>query len=202
VPTGAENRPDTDCVVGVLSRPKRSWRAWRDCSAAGAASSLAHARDRLRYATASGPGSKIPRPVELFCSFVGSSNLPNRLSRMPIIGTLATIANIGAPGEIRTPDLLVRSQTLYPTELQARRKRMLCRGRFRRQSRIPRQQVLYKSVTCRNRAALPLASVPLVPRRICCRNHRCNGESAPAGARILPQRITGSLAASNSLVDP
>ncbi len=24
-----------------------------------------------------------------------------------------------APGEIRTPDLLVRSQTLYPTELQA-----------------------------------------------------------------------------------
>lgn len=28
---------------------------------------------------------------------------------------------IGAPGEIRTPDLLVRSQTLYPTELRARR---------------------------------------------------------------------------------
>jgi hypothetical protein len=27
---------------------------------------------------------------------------------------------IGAPGEIRTPDLLVRSQTLYPTELRAR----------------------------------------------------------------------------------
>jgi hypothetical protein len=26
----------------------------------------------------------------------------------------------GAPGEIRTPDLLVRSQTLYPTELRAR----------------------------------------------------------------------------------
>lgn len=25
----------------------------------------------------------------------------------------------GAPGEIRTPDLLVRSQTLYPTELRA-----------------------------------------------------------------------------------
>src|SRR5690554_2371972 len=27
---------------------------------------------------------------------------------------------IGAPGKIRTPDLLVRSQTLYPTELRAR----------------------------------------------------------------------------------
>ncbi len=26
----------------------------------------------------------------------------------------------GAPGEIRTPDPLVRSQVLYPTELQAR----------------------------------------------------------------------------------
>jgi hypothetical protein len=26
----------------------------------------------------------------------------------------------GAPGVTRTPDLLVRSQTLYPTELQAR----------------------------------------------------------------------------------
>ncbi len=25
----------------------------------------------------------------------------------------------GAPGVIRTPDLLVRSQTLYPTELRA-----------------------------------------------------------------------------------
>jgi multidrug transporter EmrE-like cation transporter len=27
---------------------------------------------------------------------------------------------VGAPGEIRTPDLLVRSQALYPTELRAR----------------------------------------------------------------------------------
>ena len=28
----------------------------------------------------------------------------------------------GAPGESRTPDLLVRSQTLYPAELRARRR--------------------------------------------------------------------------------
>jgi hypothetical protein len=28
--------------------------------------------------------------------------------------------SIGAPGEIRTPGLLVRSQALYPTELRAR----------------------------------------------------------------------------------
>jgi hypothetical protein len=29
--------------------------------------------------------------------------------------------NIGAPGGIRTPGLLVRSQALYPTELRAQR---------------------------------------------------------------------------------
>jgi hypothetical protein len=29
----------------------------------------------------------------------------------------------GAPGEIRTPDPLVRSQVLYPAELRARRER-------------------------------------------------------------------------------
>ena len=31
------------------------------------------------------------------------------------------IGKSGAPGGTRTPDLLVRSQTLYPTELRARR---------------------------------------------------------------------------------
>ena len=31
-----------------------------------------------------------------------------------------TPRKIGAPGEIRTPDRLVRSQVLYPTELRAR----------------------------------------------------------------------------------
>jgi hypothetical protein len=31
--------------------------------------------------------------------------------------------NYGAPGEIRTPGLLVRSQALYPTELRARKGR-------------------------------------------------------------------------------
>ena len=32
---------------------------------------------------------------------------------------------IGAPGEIRTPDRLVRSQVLYPTELRARWRRII-----------------------------------------------------------------------------
>jgi hypothetical protein len=39
----------------------------------------------------------------------------------PKIGLIAGIA--GAPGAIRTPDPLVRSQILYPTELRARCKK-------------------------------------------------------------------------------
>src|SRR3982074_1904311 len=36
---------------------------------------------------------------------------------------------IGAPGGIRTPDFLVRSQALYPTELRARREgESVCRN--------------------------------------------------------------------------
>ena len=33
---------------------------------------------------------------------------------------IAGLSFYGAPGEIRTPDLLVRSQLLYPAELRAR----------------------------------------------------------------------------------
>ena len=32
----------------------------------------------------------------------------------------------GAPGKIRTPDLAVRSRTLYPTELRARNSVLYC----------------------------------------------------------------------------
>ena len=35
----------------------------------------------------------------------------------------ATFENLGAPGKIRTPNLLIRSQTLYPVELRALRQR-------------------------------------------------------------------------------
>ncbi len=38
---------------------------------------------------------------------------------------------IGAPGEIRTPDLLVRSQALYPTELRAHT------SKHRQQNNVP-----------------------------------------------------------------
>jgi hypothetical protein len=47
-----------------------------------------------------------------FNYFVGSSNLSG--------WNCGVICEFGAPGEIRTPDHLVRSQVLYPTELRAR----------------------------------------------------------------------------------
>ena len=38
----------------------------------------------------------------------------------------------GAPGEIRTPDRLVRSQVLYPAELRARTSKLLIHQRLKR----------------------------------------------------------------------
>jgi hypothetical protein len=35
---------------------------------------------------------------------------------------LSLFTHSGAPGEIRTPDLLIRSQTLYPSELRAHKR--------------------------------------------------------------------------------
>ena len=37
---------------------------------------------------------------------------------------------IGAPGEIRTPDTLVRSQVLYPTELRAQIKQRVAKSLY------------------------------------------------------------------------
>ena len=47
-----------------------------------------------------------------------------------IVLVIGFISKIGAPGEIRTPDLLVRSQALYPTELRARTFDLLDLGIF------------------------------------------------------------------------
>ena len=41
-------------------------------------------------------------------------------------GFVFTWEGSGAPGGSRTPDLLVRSQTLYPAELRARSNFLLC----------------------------------------------------------------------------
>ena len=37
-----------------------------------------------------------------------------------VLDSTKRLGIIGAPGEIRTPDLVVRSHALYPTELRAR----------------------------------------------------------------------------------
>ena len=47
--------------------------------------------------------------------------------RQPEKGPHRALFRIGAPGEIRTPDPLVRSQVLYPAELRARTKRAMIR---------------------------------------------------------------------------
>src|SRR5215472_19148618 len=51
-----------------------------------------------------------------------SENTDNCKNRGPALfgKALCFQEKSGAPGEIRTPDLLVRSQSLYPTELRAR----------------------------------------------------------------------------------
>jgi hypothetical protein len=52
--------------------------------------------------------------VRIFC-FSGVLSLRARIDKSPLARALI----FGAPGEIRTPDHLVRSQVLYPAELRA-----------------------------------------------------------------------------------
>ena len=44
----------------------------------------------------------------------------NRKGGQALWDSKASQTKYGAPGEIRTPDLMVRSHALYPTELRAR----------------------------------------------------------------------------------
>jgi hypothetical protein len=53
----------------------------------------------------------------IICRKLESLPTSSQIKRAPVGALLIWL---GAPGEIRTPDLLVRSQTLYPTELRAR----------------------------------------------------------------------------------
>ena len=60
--------------------------------------------------------------VELPMYFVGSSHLSDSVHRPSL---LTQAGENGAPGEIRTPDRLVRSQVLYPAELRAHGPRII-----------------------------------------------------------------------------
>ncbi len=44
-----------------------------------------------------------------------------RMVNLDSSGLLTSVKISSTPGEIRTPDLLIRSQTLYPAELRAHR---------------------------------------------------------------------------------
>ena len=104
-----------------------NWRARRDCGPApllgGPVGAVA---DALRCARI---GNVLPRGRAVVDLPTSSGVLnalrvePVKRKRGPLRG--APFRFTGAPGEIRTPDLLVRSQTLYPTELRARINRQI-----------------------------------------------------------------------------
>ncbi len=66
------------------------------------------------------PSESLRGTLMLSLSFPGSydTNLPQKAKRP--INDWPKCRTVGAPGAIRTPDPLVRSQILYPTELRAR----------------------------------------------------------------------------------
>src|SRR5947207_7889831 len=75
-----------------------------------------------------------------FCSFLFIGSLLVREGSQNVTLVLGLhILKIGAPGGIRTPDPLVRSQVLYPTELRAHASMIsVCRrGRFARVATAP-----------------------------------------------------------------
>ncbi len=53
-------------------------------------------------------------------SIIGRDKLMNGQKQGELCWLIDNYRFSGAPGEIRTPDPLVRSQVLYPTELRAR----------------------------------------------------------------------------------
>jgi hypothetical protein len=50
----------------------------------------------------------------------------------------------GAPEEIRTPNLLIRSQMLYPVELRAPESQLICEKRIARQLKRERSGRLFQ----------------------------------------------------------
>ena len=103
---------------------RRTWtkaRARRDCTARFALATPLRgrcARTLNRPSTPSTALTRGSRPPDDVRNSQRSPDVVGDMEGPAIVGPL--IHFIGAPGEIRTPDLLVRSQTLYPTELRAR----------------------------------------------------------------------------------
>ncbi len=74
-----------------------------------------------------------------------------------VVGQL--IEKIGAPGKTRTPNLLIRSQTLYPIELRARRS---AASRKRRAMILDAREPPRRDAKLRPRAALGQARLGML----------------------------------------
>ena len=113
----------------------------------------------------------------------------------------------GAPGEIRTPDHLVRSQVLYPTELRAHEGDAIIEGRERRNEPIEPIEPpagtrrRFGAVECTGPAARDgaAASQPQSMTRIACPGN-CAVQAASSVVGMPPARalITYSLTTSKS----
>ena len=64
--------------------------------------------------------AEIPQRSKLLQAILSNSTVRITHKQTNIKYPFKGAFNIGAPGEIRTPDHLVRSQVLYPAELRAR----------------------------------------------------------------------------------
>jgi hypothetical protein len=97
----------------------------------------------------------------------------------------------GAPGEIRTPDLLVRSQALYPTELRAHARKICLRIGAALQAAL--QLLAEREGLLGARAPRPFA--PLRDRR---RSHA--GVSLPSDQLLQVLRLGAALQAASQLL--
>ena len=85
---------------------------------------------KQRFARAERPQAMPVGRARIFFFSEGAFNFRARKDKSPLARALI----FGAPGEIRTPDHLVRSQVLYPAELRAQKHDMKS-GDYTRQGR-------------------------------------------------------------------
>jgi hypothetical protein len=68
--------------------------------------------------------------------YVLTEDAAGEMADFDVLAKLLFCFSHGAPGEIRTPGLLIRSQTLYPTELRAHSRMEAASRGIRRKSEV------------------------------------------------------------------
>jgi hypothetical protein len=97
---------------------------------------------------------------------IGQDQIDGFLTRLKRLPPREQETRNGAPGGTRTPDLLVRSQTLYPTELRARSKQILAQG-IKLSPRLPNTSPKTRAVRpLQNRACRTRRGALRGPRRL------------------------------------